>query len=170
LQVYLDALWGRNAEFVGHSHELGERPRLHLRHDLALEVVDSSWCKQQLRVKSVGSGETAFVKAAKDRGIPFVMINTNGKRIARDDRFLEQLNGVRPSIYFQFHGFDAETYRIIRGEPGILKEKLHALDRLASTGLTALAMLGPGLWSIDARLFGWKRIETSPRKTNSNSR
>ena len=28
----------------------------------------------------------------------------------------------------------------------------------------ALAMLGPGLWSVDARLFGWKRIEPSPRK------
>jgi len=28
----------------------------------------------------------------------------------------------------------------------------------------ALAMLGPGFWSIDARLFGWKRIEPSPRK------
>src|SRR5258708_25056492 len=72
-----------------------------------------------------------FVKAAKDRGIPFVMINTNGKRIAHDDRFLEQLNEARPSIYFQFDGFDAETYRIIRGEPGILEEKLRALDRLA---------------------------------------
>ncbi len=77
-----------------------------------------------------------FVKAAKDRGIPFVMINTNGKRIAHDDRFLEQLSEVRPSIYFQFDGFDAETYRIIRGEPGILEEKLRALDRLASIGLS----------------------------------
>lgn len=28
----------------------------------------------------------------------------------------------------------------------------------------ALAMLGPGLWSVDARLFGWKRIEPSTRK------
>jgi len=36
-----------------------------------------------------------------------VMINTNGKRIARDDRFLEQLNDVRPAIYFQFDGFDS---------------------------------------------------------------
>ena len=77
-----------------------------------------------------------FVKAAKDRGIPFVMINTNGKRIAHDDRFLEQLNEARPSIYFQFDGFDTETYRIIRGEPGILEEKLRALDRLASMGLS----------------------------------
>ena len=35
---------------------------------------------------------------------------------------------------------------------------------LVATLGAALAMLGPGLWSIDARLFGWKRIETSPRK------
>jgi|SRR5216684_4927822 len=39
---------------------------------------------------------------------------------------------------------------------------------LLGTAGAALAMLGPGLWSIDARLFGWKRIETPPRKTNSN--
>jgi 7,8-dihydro-6-hydroxymethylpterin dimethyltransferase len=76
-----------------------------------------------------------FVQAARVRGIPFVMINTNGKRIAHDDRFLEQLAEVHPSIYLQFDGFDSETYRIIRGEPGILEEKLRALDRLASIGL-----------------------------------
>src|SRR5262245_37580996 len=29
---------------------------------------------------------------------------------------------------------------------------------LATTG-AALAMLGPGAWSVDARLFGWKRID-----------
>ena len=76
-----------------------------------------------------------FVRAAKSRGIDSVMINTNGKRIAKDDRFLEQLNEVRPSLYFQFDGFDSETYRILRGEPTILEEKLLALDRLADIGL-----------------------------------
>src|SRR5215469_13645279 len=76
-----------------------------------------------------------FVRAAKSRGIRFVMINTNGKRIARDDRFLEQLNEVRPSLYFQFDGFDSETYRVLRGEPEILEEKFRALDRLADIGL-----------------------------------
>lgn len=76
-----------------------------------------------------------FVRAAKLRGIRSVMINTNGKRIAKDDRFLEQLNDVRPSIYFQFDGFESETYRVLRGEPGILDEKIRALDRLAQIGL-----------------------------------
>jgi putative oxidoreductase len=37
---------------------------------------------------------------------------------------------------------------------------------LAGTIGGALAMLGPGRWSVDARLFGWKRVEASPlRKT-----
>jgi hypothetical protein len=38
------------------------------------------------------------------------MHNTIGKRIATDDRFLAELAEVRPSIYFQFDGFDSETY------------------------------------------------------------
>jgi hypothetical protein len=41
---------------------------------------------------------------------------------------------------------------------------------LLGTAGAALAMLGPGLFSIDARLFGWKRIEAPPRNLNSHSR
>jgi len=76
-----------------------------------------------------------FLRAAQARNIRFVMLNTNGKRIARDDRFVEALNEVRPSFYFQFDGFEPETYRVIRGEPDLLPEKLRALDRLAEIGL-----------------------------------
>ena len=40
---------------------------------------------------------------------------------------------------------------------------------LAATIASALTMLGPGRLSIDARLFGWKRIEAPPRQPHPNA-
>lgn len=76
----------------------------------------------------------AMLRAAKARGIPHVMINTNGRRIADDDDFLAELADIRPSIYFQFDGFESDIYLAIRGEPSLFPEKLRALDRLAAIG------------------------------------
>ena len=75
-----------------------------------------------------------MIQAAKDRGIKQVMVNTNGVRIARDDRFLESLAKLKPVIYFQFDGLRPETYRSIRGED-LLDLKLRALDRLHQAAL-----------------------------------
>ena len=46
---------------------------------------------------------------------------------------------------------------LMRGEPAVGRV-------LAATIAGALTMLGPGRLSIDARLFGWKRIEAPMRK------
>ena len=75
-----------------------------------------------------------MVQAARDRGIKNVMINTNGVRIARDDRFLEGLAKLRPSIYFQFDGLSRETSLALRGED-LVETKIRALDRLAEIDL-----------------------------------
>jgi 7,8-dihydro-6-hydroxymethylpterin dimethyltransferase len=72
-----------------------------------------------------------FIALAQDKGLDYVMLNTNGIRIARDDRFVAGLARLKPHIYLQFDGFDAETNRLIRGKPDLIDDKLRALDRLA---------------------------------------
>lgn len=37
-------------------------------------------------------------------------------------------------------------------------------DVVMATLAAGLALLGPGAWSVDARLFGWKRIEIRDRQ------
>ena len=79
----------------------------------------------------------AMIQAAMDRGIGQVMVNTNGIRLARDDRFLDLMARLNPVIYFQFDGLRRETYKTIRGED-LLDTKLQALERMAETGLDAV--------------------------------
>ena len=57
-----------------------------------------------------------MLRMAFDKGIPVVMLNTNGIRIARDDRFLAGLADIGPTIYLQFDGFSAQTHEAMRGK------------------------------------------------------
>ena len=75
-----------------------------------------------------------MLRMAFDKGIPVVMLNTNGIRIARDDRFLAGLADIGPTIYLQFDGFSAQTHEAMRGKD-LVDLKLKALDRLAQAGL-----------------------------------
>ena len=75
-----------------------------------------------------------MLRMAFDKGIPVVMLNTNGIRIARDDRFLAGLADIGPTIYLQFDGFSEQTHQAIRGRD-LVDMKMKALDRLAQAGL-----------------------------------
>jgi uncharacterized radical SAM superfamily Fe-S cluster-containing enzyme len=76
-----------------------------------------------------------FVALARQKGIQYVMVNTNGLRIAHDDVFLEGLAQAKPHIYLQFDGFEERTYQLLRGRPDLAEVKLRALDRLAEAGM-----------------------------------
>ena len=61
----------------------------------------------------------------------YVMINTNGIRLASDERLLAQLaeHRDRTEIYLQFDGLSHDIYTALRGEP-LLEKKLQAVENL----------------------------------------
>ncbi len=78
-----------------------------------------------------------FVEMALERGIRYVMLNTNGIRLARDRRFAEEVARVGAHLYLQFDGFEEETHQAIRGKD-LRADKQHALDRCAELGIHVL--------------------------------
>ena len=68
--------------------------------------------------------------------IDLVMINTNGIRLARDQKFLEAVAEWRhrAEIYLQFDGFDDAVYQELRGE-ALVKTKLQAIEKLGELGI-----------------------------------
>lgn len=108
--------------------------------DEVLRTVDSGLRKEggKLGVVMISGGEPTvradiedLLERVMDRNVTRVMLNTNGRRIARDDRFLKFLNRHRHRIevYLQFDGLRPSTYERLRGED-VAEEKHLALCRL----------------------------------------
>ena len=65
-----------------------------------------------------------MLQAAKDRGVKYVMLNSNGVRIAKDLCFVEELARIGLVVYLQFDGFRSSTFHTIRGlDLGRVKEQ-----------------------------------------------
>jgi uncharacterized radical SAM superfamily Fe-S cluster-containing enzyme len=76
-----------------------------------------------------------ILAAAKARGIPLVMLNTNGIRLARDRGFAPALAELGVHVYLQFDGFEAATQAAIRGKE-LTEIKLRALEQCAESGVS----------------------------------
>lgn len=69
--------------------------------------------------------------------IDYVMVNTNGLRLAHDDALVGMLarRSDRVEIYFQMDDLDDQVLARLRGQSGLLEKKLAALDKLDRAGL-----------------------------------
>jgi 7,8-dihydro-6-hydroxymethylpterin dimethyltransferase len=76
-----------------------------------------------------------FMGMARERGIRYVLLNTNGIRLGRDPRFAAGVAAVGAHVYLQFDGFEAATHLAIRGKD-LRADKEQALERCAQEGVT----------------------------------
>jgi uncharacterized radical SAM superfamily Fe-S cluster-containing enzyme len=84
-----------------------------------------------------------IIRAAVQRKVTRVLLNTNGIRIARDDRFLQALHDLRDrvEVYLQFDGFELQTHLFHRGED-LRDIKAEAIRRLTDARVfTTLTMV-----------------------------
>ncbi len=84
-----------------------------------------------------------IIEAAVERNVTRVLLNTNGIRIARDDRFVQALHRLRNrvEVYLQFDGFELETHLFHRGED-LRAVKAEAIRRLTEARVfTTLVMV-----------------------------
>ncbi|HCP12399.1 MAG TPA: radical SAM protein, partial [Planctomycetaceae bacterium] len=71
--------------------------------------------------------------------IDIVMINTNGVRLATDQRLLDELQqrNRRCEVYLQFDGLDEASCQTLRGEP-LLQTKLRAIEELGKRDIRTI--------------------------------
>jgi uncharacterized radical SAM superfamily Fe-S cluster-containing enzyme len=124
--------------FAGSSPGISRFARV----DHVMRSLDSSIAREGGRVDvlMLSGGEPTvhpeiveIIEAAAARSVARVILNTNGIRIARDDRFLAVLERLRErvEVYLQFDGFRLESHLFHRGED-LRDVKAAAIGRLAS--------------------------------------
>lgn len=88
-----------------------------------------------------------FIRLAKEKGFPYVQINSNGARLSEDLSFCEELKtaGLN-SVFLQFDGTDDSIYRKMRGKD-LLDQKQKAIVNCRSAGLSIVlsVALVPGI-------------------------
>ena len=78
----------------------------------------------------------AVIEMAKNKGFKYVMLNTNGKRLAEDEAFVRELAKFRGGfeVYLQFDGLDDKACSELRGKSGksladVKKQAISNLNR-----------------------------------------
>ncbi|XMB86781.1 radical SAM protein [Mycoplasmatota bacterium WC44] len=101
--------------------------------DFVMEVEDN-----KAEILQISGGEPTLHKdiiriidLARNKDFKYVMLNTNGIRIAEDEEFVKELSKFvgKFEVYLQFDGFNDEYYDLARGQK-LLDIKLKAIDNL----------------------------------------
>jgi len=72
-----------------------------------------------------------IIKLAREKGVKYILLNTNGLRVAKDEDFVKELSQFvgRFEIYLQFDSLDDKVYKNFRGK-NLLDIKKKAVENL----------------------------------------
>ncbi len=93
----------------------------------------------QAEILQISGGEPTLhpkileiIRLARDKGFRYVMLNTNGLRIANDPEFSRALAEFRGGfeVYLQFDGLNDSIYQKLRGQP-LFSQKQKAIQNLS---------------------------------------
>ena len=76
-----------------------------------------------------------IIRLGREKGFTFFQLNTNGRRLAREEGFAESLRAAGlNTVFLQFDGLEDEVYITLRGR-ALLDLKLKAVENCAAAGL-----------------------------------
>jgi uncharacterized radical SAM superfamily Fe-S cluster-containing enzyme len=97
----------------------------------------SGYCNVQLSggEPTVRDDLPALIRLGKDKGFPFIQLNTNGLRIAREPGYAAILaRAGLDSVFLQFDGTVDTIHSALRGRP-LHEDKLSAIRALSEAGI-----------------------------------
>jgi uncharacterized radical SAM superfamily Fe-S cluster-containing enzyme len=76
-----------------------------------------------------------IIAIGKQRGFPFIQLNTNGLRLAEESSYAKGLKEAGlDCVFLQFDGLNEQVYENLRGRP-LLKQKMKAIENCGACGL-----------------------------------
>ena len=135
-------------------YEITKRCNLHCRFCFADAGADSDIPLPQIKAdfqKMIDPGKTLvqisggeptvrddlpeIIQAAKEAGAKYVQLNSNGLRLAEDEKFLQAIAEAGLSfVFMQFDGTRDDIYEYLRGKP-LLEKKMQAIRNCEKYGL-----------------------------------
>lgn len=88
-----------------------------------------------------------IIQMGKEIGFEFIQVNTNGVRIAKDEKYLRDLKDAGlSSVFLQFDGTEDRIYENLRGEK-LLDTKIRAIENCKKYGIGVILVptLVPGV-------------------------
>jgi len=110
----------------------------------------------QAEILQISGGEPTLhpkildiIQMAKDKNFGYIMLNTNGKRLAEDEDFAKTIASFRGNfeVYLQFDGLKETTYDVLRGSKSVLQMKQQAFQNIKKHKIptTLVATIYPGI-------------------------